>query len=200
MSIQTKPAHFLPGIRTSTSEQSSRNRKNSNPSIDSSVRPPRPSDDRKRIDRHKSANAMAPSVAPPAVISHRQPPKRSETADELDEYLSDDSLQQNQPPNRSAHPSSTSTNFPGRHQHTESLSDYLIPPSHHSQLPASSFIDNSTVVSALTTDTNLQSFPSLDGSEGNGQEPKTKKKKRKVWKMEPIPIRPYVQVPATGNG
>lgn len=136
---------------------------------------------------------MAPSVAPPAVVSNRQQPQRSETTDELDEYLSDDSLQ---PSNRSAHPSRPS----GQHQHTESLSDYLIPPSHHSQLPSSSFVDNSTVVSALTTDTNLQSFPSRDGSDGNGQEPKTKKKKRKVWKMEPIPIRPYIQVPATGNG
>jgi hypothetical protein len=136
-------------------------------------------------------------MVPPATISNsQQQPQRSETAEELDGYLSDDSLQGNQPTRPSAHPSyaPSSRKFTGRHQPTESLSDYLIAPSH----PPSPFIDNSTVVSALTTDTNLQSFASQDGSDGN--EPKTKKKKRKVWKMEPIPIRPYVQVPVTGNG
>jgi hypothetical protein len=154
---------------------------------------------------------------PPVFISNtqqqqqqQQQQQRSETADELDGYLSDDSLQdkgRGQQQQRQQH----SKRFPDNGR--ESLSDYLLPTaappaagvgaaphaSRPSQFPpssCSSFADNATVVSALTTDTNLQSFPSQDG----GDEMKTKKKKRKVWKMEPIPIRPYVQVPAASNG
>jgi hypothetical protein len=63
-------------------------------------------------------------------------------------------------------------------------------------------IDNSTVISALTNDTTLQSFdPSTENTSGSGSGSiKIKKKKRKVWKMEPIPIRPYAQLPASNGG
>jgi hypothetical protein len=161
VSIQTKPAHFLPGIRTSTSEQSHRSKKNSNPTNNkdpSTGVPP----------RHSSA-VISSKISPSSLIPpspHVHPPvshQRSE--DDIDEYLSDDSLQK---PTHRGHGGS------------------------HGPSPS---IDNSTVISALTNDTTLQSFDPRADSDPN----KIKKKKRKVWKMEPIPIRPYAQVPANGG-
>lgn len=184
-----------------------------------------------KIDRHKSADVYhtnltilnpsssttttataaknipsQPPQHPPPKIYNAQP-QRSETADELDEYLSDDSLQgknkvkfnSNQPPIRVINNNNVNGNINnnGNGHRKETLSDYLIP----SSLPPHSHpavIDNSTVVSALTNDTNLHSFTNENSNQIN--ENKIKKKKKKVWKMEPIPVRPYVQVPSNGNG
>ena len=50
--------------------------------------------------------------------------------------------------------------------------------------------ENSTIISALTNDTSLDNEGINNGSNLNDK----KKKKRKVWKMEPIPVRPYIPV------
>lgn len=61
--------------------------------------------------------------------------------------------------------------------------------------------DNMTCVSALTMDTEAGSFETGGSlvAESNSTNKKRRKKKREVWKMQPIPVKPYVPVPESSK-
>ena len=118
---------------------------------------------------------------PPAVPT--VPVAKHIDADDDDDFWSDDSLQRDpKPAARSVH-----------HEQDEISSMAGGDSLHNVSTPMST---NMSCVSALTVDT--ESFNTAVTTDSKKSK-KRKKRKNEVWKMQPIPVKPYIPVPESKN-